>query len=172
LLQRGYPKFLVARVFNMSPMTAARLMKTSADNGVHPDVDKEFNRLGREEFDRTYVTDDLVTLVQRVVLGLERKSKTFDPNAAQSSGHWLIKGDPPAAFCVRWMDGEGWALGEDRDVYPDRHFTSTIARTAGHKAYNALKQRPIRISEAEARAIWKKTSNEVNKNLDKQNQEE
>jgi hypothetical protein len=173
LLQCDYSKHAVAVVFDMSDMTAARLMQASETNRIHPDVAKEFNRLGSEEFGRLYLTDEILTKVQRAVLGLKQKSRIFDPTADHSSGWWEVRADDePQAFCVRWMDGEGWAFANNQDVHPGRYFTSSIARTAGYKAYNALRQRPIRISEAEARAIWKKTSNEVNKNLDKQNQEE
>jgi hypothetical protein len=199
LLQCGYPKHVVALVIDMADMTAARLMQASETNGIYPDVAKEFNRLGSEEFGRVYLTDEILTKAQRAVLGLERKSKTFDPNAAQSSGYWLIRSDPLQAFLVRWVDSEGWTFSDEwDDMHPERYRTSSIARDNGYKRIGgAPKQRPIRITEAEAQKIWadlrgdlprpiriteeearriwaerderEKTSNEVDKNLDKQN---
>jgi hypothetical protein len=202
LLQCGYPKHVVALVIDMADMTAGRLAKAAETNGIHPDVAREYHRLGHEEFGRIYLTDEILTKAQRAVLGLERKGKIIDPGADQSSGYWLIRDDPLQAFLVRWVDNEGWTFSDEwDDMYPERYRTSSVARDNGYKRIGpSPKQRPIRITEAEAQKIWadlreglprpiriteeearriwaakaerEKTSNEVDKDVDKPNQEE
>jgi hypothetical protein len=180
LLQCGYPKHVVAAVIEMADMTAGRLAKTSETNRIHTDVAKEYHRLGSEEFSRIYLTDEILTKAQAVVLGLESNSKTPKRNADRSEGYWRIPPEvflPAEAFRVLWIDNEGWAISEDgANVNSHQRFaSSSLARRQGYKNFGAIKQKPMRLSEREARALWaelKKTSNEVDKNLDKQNQEE
>jgi hypothetical protein len=179
LLQCGYPKHVVAAVIDMSDMTAGRLAKASETNRIHTDVAKEYHRLGDEEFNRVYLTDEILTKAQTAVLGLAN-DKTPKRSADQSEGYWRIPPEgkyPAEAFRVLWIDNEGWAISEDGDnVNSHQRFaSSSLARRQGYKNFGALKSRPVQINQTEARAIWadrKKTSNEVNKNLDKQNQEE
>jgi hypothetical protein len=178
LLQCGYHKAIVARTIEMADMTAGRLAKAAETNGIYTDVAKEYHRLGHEEFGRIYLTDEILTKAQAVVLGLA-DDKTPKRSADRAEGYWRIPPEgkyPAEAFRVLWIDGEGWAISHDGDNVnsQERFLSSSIARRNGYKNFH-LKQKPMRITEAQAQAIWadlKKTSNEVDKNLDKPNQEE
>jgi hypothetical protein len=170
-MRRGFPKWLIAKTFGITPTTASYIANCLAPpEGAKPryeNIAREFRAMGEKEFGEKYYTieiDDRIARIRAdVVTPEDATRRKFGPAKTLNrlAGFHRIPTDygRDEIVEVRWIDEEGWTFSEmDQTMHPSRNMPRF---DAGVFSYNWTAPDRFKSSRTALQAAWVNYGNDA-----------